>query len=71
MSTVRQSVFVDCFHVAKELEGAGRFRESVAVLTALSQYLDVMPSFPDHSDKSIVDRYLALVSAKLKVDHVV
>ena len=67
MSTQQQDVFRDCFRLAKQLEEAVRFREGASVLRSLAQYLDVSPSMPDKSDKKMIDRYLILVLAKIKV----
>lgn len=66
MSTPEQTVFRDCFFIAKELERAGRLREGESVLRALAQFLDVTPSMPDRSDKKMIDRYIVILTSKLK-----
>jgi hypothetical protein len=65
-SAQHRDVFSRCTGLAKELEQQGRLEDSVAVLRALSVYLDAFPAMPDASCQSMTRKSLDLAGSALR-----
>jgi hypothetical protein len=59
-------VFRRGIEVVSELESQKRDEDAVAVLRALSAYLDVLPALPDKSCKANVDGHLAKTYGRVR-----
>jgi hypothetical protein len=66
MSLQSIEVYRRCWGLVQELEKEKRLEDSVAVLRALSVYLDVLPAMPDRSCRGTVDRRLATTYALVR-----
>jgi hypothetical protein len=66
MSLQSQDVFRRCMEITTELEGQHRDEDSVAILRALHAYLDVLPAFPDHSCRAVVEGHLAKTYGRVR-----
>lgn len=66
MSTQHQEVFQRCVALAKELEANKRLEDGVAVLRALSSYLEQTPATADRSCAGHTNALLAKMYARVR-----